>query len=82
LIEAIRAKGMKVTSQFQHSVHVAQVGIAIKPGTCAADLFVVTDTVAVDMILVMTVEPGFGAQKFMADMMPKVILFLFCIVMW
>ena len=45
-------------------------GVVIKPKTPArAVLPFIND---VEMILVMTVEPGFGGQKFMADMMPKV----------
>ena len=43
---------------------------AVKPGTAFAPY---ADLLAeVDMVLVMTVEPGFGGQSFMADQMPKV----------
>ncbi len=45
-------------------------GLVIKPNTPAEDVFPYLDKVY--MILVMTVEPGFGGQSFMADMMPKV----------
>lgn len=56
-VEAVKAKGKKV-------------GIVLKPATPA-------DAAApwlerVDMVLVMTVEPGFGGQSFMADMLPKI----------
>ena len=47
-----------------------KVGMAIKPGT---DVKVLDPFLPqLDMALVMTVEPGFGGQKFMTDMMPKV----------
>jgi len=57
LIHQIRAAGMKV-------------GLALKPGTPAAACFFLVDEV--DVVLVMTVEPGFGGQPFLADMMPKI----------
>jgi ribulose-phosphate 3-epimerase len=46
------------------------VGISIKPKTPAGAL--VPFLKEIDMVLVMTVEPGFGGQSFMADMIPKV----------
>ena len=49
---------------------VSQVGLAIKPGTTVEELAPWANQI--DMALVMTVEPGFGGQKFMEDMMPKV----------
>lgn len=47
-----------------------KVGLAIKPNTSVE---VVEQYVELaDLVLIMTVEPGFGGQKFMEDMMPKV----------
>ena len=44
-------------------------GVVLKPGTPAAAALPFLDKCS--MVLVMTVEPGFGGQKFMEDMMPK-----------
>ena len=48
----------------------ARAGAALKPGTSIDDYLDLLPHL--DMLLVMTVEPGFGGQSFMADMMPKV----------
>ncbi len=45
-------------------------GLVIKPGTPVDAVFPYLDKLY--MVLVMTVEPGFGGQEFMEDMMPKV----------
>lgn len=48
----------------------SRAGMALKPGTNIDDYADLLPEL--DMILIMTVEPGFGGQAFMADMMPKV----------
>ncbi len=56
-IEKIKSRGVKP-------------GLVIKPKTPASSVFPYLDKI--DMVLIMTVEPGFGGQSFMADMLPKV----------
>jgi ribulose-phosphate 3-epimerase len=48
----------------------SRAGLALKPGSSIADYADCVDDV--DMFLIMTVEPGFGGQKFMNAMMEKV----------
>ncbi len=47
-----------------------KVGISIRPKTPVEVLFPLLDLF--DLFLIMTVEPGFGGQSFMPDMLPKV----------
>ena len=56
LLEEIRARGVKA-------------GLSVKPGTPAEAIRHLLPHA--DMVLVMTVEPGFGGQKFNADMLGK-----------
>ena len=56
LREEIRARGVKA-------------GLSVKPGTPAEAIRHLLPHA--DMVLVMTVEPGFGGQKFNADMLGK-----------
>ena len=68
-VEADTRENIRKTLELIRSLGVKP-GIVVKPKTPAEDIAEFLPMV--DMVLVMTVEPGFGGQKFMADMMPKV----------
>ncbi|MBQ1610085.1 MAG: ribulose-phosphate 3-epimerase [Elusimicrobia bacterium] len=57
LIQEIKKAGIKV-------------GVSIKPKTPVSDILEILPLV--DVVLIMTVEPGFGGQSFMGDMVPKI----------
>lgn len=57
LIQEIKKAGIKV-------------GVSIKPKTPVSDILEILPLV--DVVLIMTVEPGFGGQSFMDDMVPKI----------
>lgn len=50
--------------------HGKKVGLSVKPKTPAEAL--IPYLPLLDLVLVMTVEPGFGGQSFMADQLPKI----------
>ena len=67
-VEADTRENVKKTLELIRSLGVKP-GIVVKPKTSAEEIAEFLPMV--DLVLVMTVEPGFGGQKFMADMMPK-----------
>lgn len=59
VLEYIRSLGKKV-------------GIALNPGTPVDDILNIINSVKLDLVLCMTVNPGFGGQNFMYDVLSKV----------
>lgn len=59
LAQRIRDKGMRAAC-------------ALKPATPADVLLPLLDAGALDMVLVLSVEPGFGGQSFKPEVLPKV----------
>ena len=66
----VESEGPSSTTISEIATFDCRVGISVKPKT---PLSAVRDHLSqIDRLLIMTVEPGFGGQKFMPDMMPKV----------
>ena len=67
--EALSDNEILEACDYIHS-HGKLVGISIKPNTPATSVFPYLDLI--DMVLVMTVEPGFGGQSFMHETVDKI----------
>ena len=67
-VEADTPENIEKTLELIRS-HGVKPGIVVKPNTPAEAIAPYLDKV--ELVLVMTVEPGFGGQKFMEHMMPK-----------
>lgn len=60
---------LRSVADYLHSKGI-KAGVSVKPNTPIESIENVLD--AFDMVLVMTVEPGFGGQSYMLDMAPKI----------
>ena len=67
-VEADTEENTRKALEIVHSCG-KKAGVVVKPKTPAEAVLPFLDQC--DIVLVMTVEPGFGGQSFMADMMPK-----------
>lgn len=59
LLSSVRSAGMKA-------------GVALRPEVAASHVFPLVDAGLVDLVLVLTVTPGFGGQAFMPEMTAKI----------
>ena len=66
-LEAAKNVGQTITDVKSNG---AKVGVAVKPGTSLSLIEPFIEQI--DLLLIMTVEPGFGGQSFMHDQMDKV----------
>lgn len=68
-VEAPEVKGDVVAAAKEIRKLGCNVGVTLKPGTPIESVFPALPHV--DLVLIMSVEPGFGGQKFMPDMLEK-----------